>query len=105
MLYVTVDFVRENAHGIAAALMFTFLWPAVVANAYSARRPRYRTWYAGIAVAMPAFLGAVIIGKLVVRHWRHHVLVLEILELTPFLVYWIVQTVEQWNVGVEPPKI
>lgn len=104
VLYVTVDFVRENAHGIAAALMFLFLWPAVVANAYSAPRRKYRATYAAIAVSMLAFLGAVIVGKLVHRGWRHQVLVLEILELTPFLFYWIVQTFEQWNVGVEPPR-
>ena len=105
VLYVTVDFVRNNAHGLAAGLMFLFLWPAVVANSYSARRRPYRRTYAAIAVSMLAFLAAVGVGRLVARGWRHHVLVLEILELTPFLVYWIVQTFEQWNVGVEPPRV
>ena len=104
VLYVTVDAVRNNAHGLAASLMFVFLWPAIVANAYSAKEPKYRAWYAAIAISMLAFAAAVLIGSLLVSSWRHQVLVLEILELTPFLVYWIVQTIEQWDVGVEPAR-
>ena len=103
-LYVGVDAVRENAHGIAASLMFVFLWPAIVANAYSAQRQKYRKIYAWIAISMVAFAVAVGIGILAKSGWRHKVLVLEILELTPFLVYWVVQTFEQWNVGIEPPR-
>ena len=104
VLYVTVDAVRENSHGLAALLMFVFLWPAIVANAYSAQREKYRAWYAAIAISMLVFAGAVIVGIKAAPSWRHEVLVLEILELTPFLVYWIVQTIEQWDVGVEPPR-
>lgn len=105
VLYITVDAVRKNAHGISASLMFVFLWPAIVANAYSAQRQKYRTLYASIAISMLVFAGAVLIGAIAVTKWRHHVLVLEILELTPFLVYWVVQTFEQWDVGVEKPRI
>jgi hypothetical protein len=105
VLYVIVDVVRENAHGISAGLMFVFLWPAIVANAYSAQIEKYRKLYAAIAISMLAFAGAVAVGKLVAQHWRHHVLVLEILELSPFLVFWIVQTFEQWDVGVAPARI
>jgi hypothetical protein len=105
VLYVTVDAVRENAHGISALLMFMFLWPAIVANAYSAQRPKYRKWYAAIAISMLVFAAAVGLGIAVTSGWRHKVLVLEILELTPFLVYWVVQTFEQWNVGVEQPRM
>jgi hypothetical protein len=104
LLYVTVDAVRENSHGLAAGLMFVFLWPAIVANAYGAQTQKYRTMYGAIAVSMPAFAVGVLIGMLAAPDWHHNVLVLEILELTPFLVYWIVQTIEQWNVGVEPAR-
>ena len=40
--------------GVAAAMMFLFLWPAVVANCYSAPQAKYRRIYAGVATAMPA---------------------------------------------------
>ncbi len=103
-LYVTVDLVRDNAHMISAVLMFVFLWPAIVANAYNAPDTNYRAWYAAIAISMPASAIAVGIATLAAPGWRHNVLVLEILELAPFLVYWVVQTIEQWNPVVQPVR-
>lgn len=102
VLYATVDVVTRNAHGIAAAMMFVFLWPAVVANCYSAPQQKYRRIYAGVATAMPVLaLAALIAGW--IADWRHQVLYIELFELTPFLVYWVAQTFEHWNVGVVTP--
>jgi hypothetical protein len=105
LLYLNVDAVHDKAHPLSAALMFVFLWPAIVANAYSAPVKKYRTLYSAIAIAMVVFLLGVIAGTVIAKHWRHNTLVLEILELTPFLVYWVVQTFEQWKVGVEPVRL
>ena len=46
-----------------------------------------------------AGLGA-FVANVVIDDWRHQVLWLELLELTPFAVFWAVQTFEHWDGGV-----
>jgi hypothetical protein len=62
VLYLNVDLVHDHAHPSAASLMFVFLWPAIVANAYSAPERRYRTLYSAVAISMIVVLLGVVVG-------------------------------------------
>ncbi len=93
------DSFLERAHGGAAIAMFFFIWIVMVINARTAR-PAYRKWYAESAIAMAVSVVVVVAGKVVDSGWRHQILWLEVLVLTAFAVFWIVQTFEHWDGGV-----
>ena len=105
---------RDNAHATTAFLTFAGILAVVAFNSRGAgeqaeqgesRFARYRDIYRDIAVLMVATLVVVVGAHLLVESWRHWVLYLEALLLLEFLAFWIVQTVELWNVaqrGDEP---
>ncbi len=89
----------DHAHGGAAGAMFGMVAVVMVINAFTARRP-YRPYYWGLFGAMVAGVVVALVGVRIDTEWRHQVLVLEICELTPFAVFWVLQTVEHWDGGV-----
>jgi hypothetical protein len=99
----------EHAHGGAAGVMFLLIAVVIVINARTAHhahrgqtdaRRFYWVAYAALFGAMVLAAVGVLIGKLVDSGWRHQVLLIEILELTPFAVFWSLQTQEFWRGGV-----
>ncbi|MGI9052917.1 MAG: hypothetical protein ACR2HQ_09755 [Ilumatobacteraceae bacterium] len=98
----------DRAHGWAAGVMFVLIGMVIVINARSSRRvhrednARRYYWiaYAALAAIMVLSALGVVIAKWVHSEWRHQILVLEILELTPFAVFWSLQTQEFWKGGV-----
>jgi hypothetical protein len=113
------EWFRAQLHNGAAIFMFVFLAAASWVNAYRKSRRRiksehpdqpddyvnrqfrstraYYTWYLLIPWLMVGATVGVVVAKLVVRDWQHHVLVLEMAEIVLFAMYWIVQTREHWD--------
>ncbi|HVM08368.1 MAG TPA: hypothetical protein VM345_07900 [Acidimicrobiales bacterium] len=86
-----------RAHGAAAVLMFLFLIGAVVSKAvgdWRSPQRRFAAVYGAVAVAMA--VGGVLIVMLRLGG-DHTVLVLEAFEITLFAVFWVVQTIENWD--------
>ena len=100
----------EDGHALAACAMFAFLALAAIANSVlgffpglMTRQMRTNKWYAGaygfVGLAMIVF------GTLFVVYRRHHrdsfggrlVLIIEVIEISLFVIFWAVQTVERWN--------
>jgi hypothetical protein len=97
----------EHAHGGAAAVMFLLVAVVMVISALRARRvhrdgPARWYWvaYAALAASMVLSAIGVSIALKLDRDWRHQILLLEILELTAFALFWVLQTLEHWNGGV-----
>ena len=94
-LFENWDDFDTRAHGFAALAMFGFLALAAVANGWDSRkhRGRWYPWlYFGVAALMAA--SALLMFK---GDWAHKVLWVEILEITWFVVLWIVQSRELWH--------
>jgi hypothetical protein len=89
----------DHAHGGAAGAMFGMVAIVMVINAITARKP-YRPYYWGLFGAMVAGVVVALVGIRIDDGWRHQILVLEILELLPFAVFWVLQTIEHWDGGV-----
>ena len=90
------------AHGYAAVLMFVFLAVAVLANAWEQRRTRgtaLTKTYVAIAVLMAA--GALIPVSRIFG--EHAIFTQEAYEIAVFLVYWTIQTVENWHEAIAMP--
>jgi len=92
----------EHAHLTAAALLIIAIGIVVLINSFTAKLQRYRRSYAAIAGFM--VIAAVGVGFVWLRdrEWAYVVLWIEILEIIPFAVFWTAQTLEHWNVGVDP---
>lgn len=91
-----------GAHGLAALAMFVLLIVSVGSKAYQHRdeSPRRYFWiYAAIAVVMT--IGGVLIKFLPIGG-RYTIFVLEGYEIGFFAVYWIIQTVANWDEEVVP---
>jgi hypothetical protein len=88
------DVFLANAHGKSAILLFVFLWLAIMANVLAHREAPGRPWmktYLGVAVFM-------VVGIPVsLPFGKHQIFVLEAWEITAFAVYWILQTIENWD--------
>ncbi len=87
-----------RAHGFAAIGMFAFLALAAASNAWQLRhtgppRSPYFWIYAAIAVLMVLTGLLLFVGP---DSWDHKVFAIEIVEITLFAVYWLVQTKEHW---------
>jgi hypothetical protein len=93
-----------KAHSWAAIGMFVMLLGAIVAVTLDSKdRGAFWFWtYAAIAAAM-------VIGALVIVLTRvageHTTFALETYEIALFAFYWVVQTVEKWNEGVNPTTV
>lgn len=96
----------SHAHAISAMIMFLALIATVVTTAFLVsreddtkvpRRRLYLLFYWGIAALMVATLIAVVVLHLTLDRWSYWVIVSEIVLLTEFTVYWVVQTVELWR--------
>jgi hypothetical protein len=86
-----------GAHGLAALAMFVLLIASVGTKAYQhrAKSPRWYYWiYVVIAVVMT--LGGLLIKFLPIGG-NYTIFVLEGYEIGFFAVYWIIQTVENWD--------
>jgi hypothetical protein len=85
-----------RAHGFSAVIFFFFLGLAIVFNAVVHwRKERSLFWvYMGVAILM--LLGFILIPALRVGG-DHTVFWLEAWEIFMFLIYWIVQTAENWG--------
>jgi hypothetical protein len=88
-----------HAHSYAAILMFVLVGGVVIFTALRNPSLRWRVLYFACAGAMVLGGGAVFLtGRLMT--WHHEVLVLEIVELSAFLLFWFFQTVQLWDVGL-----
>ncbi len=92
----------RDAHMSAAIAMFVAIGVVVLVNIWEARGG-YRVLYIGVAAFMVAGVVAVLIGNAVDAGWRHKVFWLEALEITPFAVFWVAQTIEHWEEGIVLP--
>jgi hypothetical protein len=101
------DSFLAHAHGGAAGVMFLLIGIVMAISALRARHvhragPGRWYWlaYALLAASMLVSALGVFIAVKVDSDWRHQILLVEILELTPFAVFWVLQTLEHWNGGV-----
>ncbi len=86
-----------RAHGIAAVLMFVFLIGAIVVKVVEHWDERDKVWFrAYTVIAALMILGGVLIPTTRIFD-EHTVFALEAYEIAFFAIYWIVQTVENWN--------
>lgn len=98
-------FFRDNflkhAHMGAAIAMFSVVAVVILLNGLQ-RRANRKSWlpYAGLAAAMPVSGVLLFALSKVDKDWHHFVLWLELVELSLFGVYWVLQTFEHWNGGV-----
>ena len=92
----------RHAHVGAAIAMFVAIGVVVVLNIREARGG-YRSLYIAVVACMVAGVVAVVIGKAIDAGWRHQVFWLEALEITPFAVFWVAQTIEHWDEGITLP--
>ena len=93
------DSFLDHAHGGAAGVMFGIVAIVMMINAITARY-RYRPYYWVLFAAMVLGVVVALVGKAIDGDWRHPILVLEVCELVPFAVFWVLQTVEHWDGGV-----
>lgn len=112
--YLDRDGFIANAHNVAAVPMFLAIVAAVWVNARDVQqtiasrpalravRSRYVATYRGIAVSMLATLALAVIGHL--AEWTYALLVVEILLITLFAAFWVIQTRELWNQGLREPE-
>ncbi|NLJ53493.1 MAG: hypothetical protein GX344_05085 [Intrasporangiaceae bacterium] len=108
--YVSRSTFIEHGHNAAAIAMFLALVAVVWVNARDVKetverhpalarvRASYVTAYRIIAVAMLVTLGLAVVGHLI--GWAYALLVVEILLITFFGIFWIIQTRELWNQGL-----
>ena len=95
-----------RVHGIAAVAMFVFLIGAVAGKAIERRREGATVWFPLYAVCgLLMVIGGALIGLTRVFD-EHTVFALEAYEIAFFALYWIAQTVDNWDekvVGVAQP--
>lgn len=87
------DVFLAHAHGTSAILLFVFLWLAIGANVRVHKKEGQGWVFPYRAVLLVMILGipvSLVFGG-------HRILVLEAWEITAFAVYWILQTVENWD--------
>ena len=90
------DAFYTRAHGLAAVLMFVFLIGAVVSKALEHREESTTYFPIYSAVGLLMAIGGIVIAWLRIGN-DHTVLILEAYEIVLFAVFWLVQTVENWD--------
>ena len=91
-----------HAHSYSAIAMFVCAGVVMFLagrNAIGKGNTRLGSLYIGCTGAMVVGALIVIIAASVVS-WSHKVLVLELIELSVFMVYWFVQSIEYWDIGL-----
>jgi hypothetical protein len=108
--YVSRPTFVEHGHNVAAVPMFLAIVAAVWVNARDVQRTaehtaglrrvrgRYVALYRSISVAMAATLALAVVGHL--ADWTYALLVVEVLLITLFGAFWVIQTRELWNQGL-----
>lgn len=99
-LFETWDSFPRKAHGYSAVGMFLFLIGAVVGKALQHREKSTKSYlrlYSGLALVMP--IGGVVIACTRV-FGDHTVFALEAFEIVLFAAFWVIQTKENWNEGM-----
>lgn len=91
----------DNAHDVAAVLMFLCIVGAAIDNAFDTKRPSLHALYIALAAAMAAALVIIWIVGLATG-WRYWTILLEVIVLDLFVVFWLVQTADLWDPGVRP---
>ena len=89
----------RDAHSTAAGAMFVAIGIVVLVNVWEAHGG-YRVLYIAIVAFMVVGAVAVVIAKVIDDGWRHEVFSLEALEIVPFGVFWVAQTIEHWDEGI-----
>lgn len=102
-----------HGHNLAAVPMFLAIVAVVWVNsrdvgevveehpALRAVRGRYVPTYRGISAAMLASLALAVVGHL--AGWTYALLTVEILLISLFGAFWVIQTRELWNQGLRAP--
>jgi hypothetical protein len=94
LLFLLWDDFDTNFHSYAAGAMFGFLILAAVFNGLDTRDRG--GWYPRLYFAIAALMAATAL-LLLVDGWTHRVLWIEVLEITWFLMLWVVQSRELWD--------
>lgn len=89
----------RDAHSTAAGAMFGAIGIVILVNIWEARGG-YRVLYIGIVAFMVVGAVVLVIAKAIDDGWRHEVFSLEALEIVPFGVFWVAQTIEHWDEGI-----
>lgn len=77
-----------HAHSYAAILMFALVGLVIISTAKRDTSPGYKALYFACAGAMAGGgVVVVVVGALV--KWRHQVFVLELIEITLFVIFWL----------------
>lgn len=99
------DAFEENAHYIAAYVMFFFLWVVVVLNQLTTQDAAYKHLYRVIWVGM--LLSVCLLPSLdaLVLEIKHLTLWLEALAIGLFATFWVVESVEQWFRMASPVEV
>jgi hypothetical protein len=101
------QFFLHNAHTSSAIAMAAILALVVVLNALRAGVRRKRAYRVSYWIAV----GVMVLGVVpVIAHWvgasyKPWNFVLESIEMGGFTVFWIVQTFELWDLGVDPVPV
>ena len=92
----------QHGHVVSAGTMFVGIIVVVLLNGFGARHsssgPTFGRLYDTIAGAMAATLVAAIVVAVTGHAGDHVVIVVETLLIVEFTAFWLVQTVELWNV-------
>jgi hypothetical protein len=91
----------DNAHDVAAVLMFVCIVGAAIDNALDTKRPSLHALYIALAAAMAAALVTISIVGLATG-WHYWTILLEAVVLALFVVFWLVQTADFWRRGIRP---
>lgn len=98
------------SHGIAAGTMVAGVIAVMVLNALRADErhgggegAKYRRTYILLAVALGVLLALTVVVALTLTGFDHLILIAEVIIILLFGVYWLVQTVELWNLGSTEP--
>ena len=98
------------SHGIAAGTMVAGVIAVMVLNALRADErhggsegAKYRRTYILLAVALGMLLALTVVIALTLTGFDHLILIAEVIIILLFGTYWVVQTVELWNLGSPEP--
>ena len=99
-----------DAHSVAAAAMFAFIYANVWLNAmnlYFADEQRGRASvlnrYTAVGILMTA--AGIVTAVLALRHWPYAVLEVETSFIVLFAAFWALQTAELWDQGLRRPAL